>query len=76
MEPAVLFLRPLHLPIKLVEELVAKEVVIRQIELSPGIPEAVIIALSREVQPLWMAELIAFEIEVPFTSKAVCDESY
>lgn len=39
MQPAVLLFRPLYLTVELVQELIPEQIVVREIELSPGVPE-------------------------------------
>lgn len=68
MEPSVLGLAVVHLPVKVVEELVSQQMVFREVELSSSIPEGVVVALSGEVKPLRVAKLITFEVEVTLTS--------
>lgn len=74
-QPAILFLGPLHLAVKLVEELVAEEVVVCEVELAAGIVEAVAVAFTGKVEPLWVAKLIALKVQVAFASKTVRDQA-
>lgn len=75
MEPSVLGLGVVHLPVKVVEELVAQQMVFREVELSSSIPEGVVVSLSGEVKPLRMAKLITFKVEVTLTSQAMCEKA-
>ena len=72
-QPAVLLFGPLHLAVEFVEESVAQEVVIDEVELAPCIVEAVVVARTWEVQPFRMAEFVAFKVEVALPSETVRD---
>lgn len=74
-QPAVLVLAQVHRPVKVVEELVTQKTIFRKVELTPGVPERVLVALTGEVKPLRVAELIALEVEVTLTSQGVGKET-
>jgi len=74
-QPAVLFLGPLHLGVKLVQESVAQHVIVGEVELAPGVPEAIVVAFAREVEPFRVTEFVAFEVEVAFAAEAMGDEA-
>ena len=75
-EPAILLLGPLHLAVKVVEKLISKQIIVREIELPPSIPVAVVITIPWEIQPFWVAKFVSLKIEISFTSKPVRDKSY
>ena len=72
-QPSVLLLGPLHLAVELVEEPIPQQLVVDEVELPARVVEAVAVALAREVQPFWVAELVAFEVEVALAAQAVRD---
>ena len=74
-QPAVLVLAQVHRPVKVVEELVTQEVIFRKVELASGVPERVLVALTGEVKPLGVAELVALKVEVTLTSQSVGKET-
>lgn len=74
-EPLVLFLKPVHGDIELVQKLVAKEIVINQVELTTSVRKRVAVAFAWEVHPFRMTELVAFKVEVRFAAKGVNDEA-
>lgn len=74
-QPAILLLGPLHLAVELVEEPVAQEFVIDEVELATSIVEAVVVALAREVEPLWVTKLVALEVQVSLASQSMRDQS-
>ncbi len=74
-QPAVFLLRPLHLSVEFVEELVPQQPVIGQVELTTSVQIAVVIAVAWEVEPFRMTEFVPFEIKITFTAKAMCDET-
>ena len=74
-EPSVLLLGPLHLAVELVEEPVAEELVIWEVELAAGVVEAVVVAFAREVEPLRVTELVTLKVQIALTSQTVCDQS-
>ena len=74
-QPAILLLGPLHLAVKVVQEVVAEDLVIDKVELAAGVVEAVAVALTREVKPFGVSKLVSFEVEVSLTSKTVCDQT-
>lgn len=73
MQPAVFLLGVLHAGVELVEELVAEEIVGCEVELASCVPETVVVSGAWEVEPFGVAELVAFEVEVAFSSESVCD---
>lgn len=75
MQPAVLLLCPLHLGVEVVEESVAQELVVDEVELAARVVERVSVAFAGEVEPLRVPELVAFEIEVALAAEAVRDEA-
>ena len=74
MQPPVPRFCPLHLGIEIIQEPISEELVVDEIELTAGVVEAVIVAGTREVEPLGMAKLVAFEVEVAFAAETVRDE--
>lgn len=74
-QPAKLGFAVVHEAVKLVQELVAQEMVLGKVELSSGVPEGVVVAFAGEVEPLGVTKLVAFEVEVAFTSQAVGEET-
>lgn len=74
-KPTVLRFALVHHGIKVVQELVAEKRVLGEIELAAGIPEGVLVTLTRKIEPLGMTELIALEIEVAFTTQAVGEQA-
>lgn len=74
-QPAVFLLGVLHAGVELVEELVAEEIVGCEVKLASCVPEAVVISGAGEVEPFGVAELIAFEVEIAFSSESVGDEA-
>jgi len=74
-KPSVLLLCPLHLAVELVEEPVAEELVIWEVELAAGVVEAVVVAFAREVEPLRVTELVTLKVQITLTSQTVCDQS-
>lgn len=74
-QPAILLLGPLHLAVKVVQEVVAEDLVIDKVELAASVVEAVAVALTREVKPFGVSKLVSFEVEVSLTSKTVCDQT-
>lgn len=72
MKPSILLLGMLHPGVELIQESVSEEFVFREIELTSCIPEAVIISFSWEVEPLWMAKLVTFKVQVAFAAQTVC----
>ena len=75
MQPAVLLLHPLHLAVKVVQEVIPEQLIINEVELSPGVHEAVAVAFSGKVQPLGVAKLVAFKVQVAFAAEAMRDEA-
>lgn len=83
----VLAFQVVHGAIEPVEELVAEEVVINEVELATGVGKRVAVSLTREVHPpapsvlsastslLWVAKLVALEVEVGLTTKGVSKEA-
>lgn len=81
----VLALQVVHGAIKRIEELVTQEIIVHEIELATGVGKGVAVALTREVHPpacqlldlvrasdvLGVSKLVAFEVEIGFTSKSV-----
>lgn len=57
-QPAVLVFGAVHVPVKGVELVVAEVIRFQQVELPAGVVVTLIVPLSREIQPLRMAELI------------------
>jgi hypothetical protein len=57
-----------------IEELVSEEGIVREIKLSSSIPERVVVALSREIEPLGMTELVTLKVKVSLSSKSMCDQ--
>ena len=51
-----------HVLVKFTELIVAQTLVAKQIPLPSAVMKAEIIAFSREVNPLWVAELISHEV--------------
>lgn len=49
--------------------------VLGEVELAAGIPEGIVVSGTGEVEPFWVAELVAFEVEVALSSQAVGDQS-
>lgn len=74
-QPSVLVLSPLHCLVEVVEEVVAEELVFHKVELAARVVEAVVVAFTGEVEPFWVAKLVAFEVEVGFSSQTVGDET-
>lgn len=74
-QPAVLVLGQVHRPVKVVEVLVTQKTIFRKVELAPGVPERVLVALTGEVKPLGVAELVAFKVEVTLTSQGMGKET-
>lgn len=70
-QPPVVLLRQVHLAVELIQVLVPQETVLCEVHLTPRIPERVLVPLTRKVEPFWMAEFVAFEVEVAFTPEAV-----
>lgn len=73
-EPAVLVLGKLHGAVELVEELVPQQVVLGEVELAASVPEGVVVAGPREVEPFGVAELVALEVQVALAAEGVGDE--
>lgn len=59
-KPVILLLHMLHILIPFIEELVLQQRIIHQIPLSTCVVVATVVSLSREVQPLWVTELISY----------------
>jgi hypothetical protein len=57
-----------HGRIELVEIAVSQEWIVDQIELPASVLERIAIACSGEIEPFGMPKLVAFEIEVAFSS--------
>lgn len=74
-QPAVLLLRPLHLAVELVQELVPQQVVVGEVELASRVVEGVVVAGAWEVEPFRVSELVAEEVEVAFAAEAVGDQT-
>lgn len=74
-QPPVLLLCPLHFAVEFVEEPVAQEVVVNEVELAPRVVEAVAVAFAREVEPFGVPEFITLEIQITFASETVRDEA-
>ena len=74
-QPSVLGLTLVHQPVEVVEKLIAKEVVVCEVKLTASVPEGVVVALTRKVKPLRVAELVALEVEVTLASKAVSEQA-
>ncbi len=53
-----------HVPVETVQPAVFQQLVVGQIPLAAGMVEGPAVVLPREVDPLWMTELIAHEVEV------------
>lgn len=70
-EPAEAPLGGVHGPVEGVEQAVPQQRVVRQVQLPPRVPERVLVALAREVQPLRVPELVALEVEVPLAAQPV-----
>lgn len=49
--------------------------IVRKVELSPSVMEGVSVPLSWEIEPFRVTELVAFEIEVAFTSEGVDEKT-
>ena len=75
MEPSVLLFCPLHLAVKFIEEPVAEKLVVWKVELAASVVEAVVVAFAWEIEPLGVAKLVAFEVQVALTSQAVRDQT-
>jgi hypothetical protein len=71
MQPSVLLFRPLHLAVELVQEAVAQQFVVDEIELPARVVEAVAVTFAGEVEPFGMAELVALEVQIAFSAQAV-----
>jgi hypothetical protein len=74
-QPSVFLLCPLHLGVEFVEVAVAQEGVVDKVELAARVGEGVVVTFAGEVEPLWVAELVAFEVEVAFAAEAVGNEA-
>lgn len=74
MQPAKLRFGLVHQTIKVVEELISEEGIVREVKLSSSIPERVVVALSREVEPLGMTKLITLKVKVSLSSKSMRDQ--
>ena len=74
-QPAVFLLGMLHAGVELVEEFVAEEIVGCEVKLASCVPEAVVVSGAGEVEPFGVAEFVAFEVEVAFSSESVGDKS-
>lgn len=68
LQPTVLLLCELHGAVELVEKPIAQEMVFREIQLPTCIPEGIAISFSGEVEPFWMAKLVALKVEVAFAA--------
>jgi hypothetical protein len=71
MKPAVFGFDVLHGGVEFVEVLVAEEFVIWEVELAARVPETVVVAFAREVEPFWVSEFVAFEVKVAFATESV-----
>jgi hypothetical protein len=58
-----------HGRVKSVQVLVPEEVVINQVELPTRVLEGRVVADSREIEPLWVPELVAFKVEIAFSAE-------
>mmetsp|Transcript_66966 Transcript_66966/g.160398 ORF Transcript_66966/g.160398 Transcript_66966/m.160398 type:complete len:280 (-) Transcript_66966:1218-2057(-) len=68
-------LESLHDLIEGLEVLELQVVSVWQVEAPPAMPIAPTIPLAWEINPLWVAELIADEVQVAFTAKAESDQT-
>lgn len=75
MEPTVSLLALVHVPIKVVEELVTEQVIVSEVQLPPSVPVRVVVPFPGEVQPLGVAKLVAFKVEIPLTPEAVGEQT-
>lgn len=73
-QPAQRRLGPVHGPVEGVEVPVAQQRVVRQVQLPPRVPERVLVALAREVQPLRVPELVALEVQVALPAQPMREE--
>lgn len=74
-EPAVFGLSEVHGPVEIVQEMVSQKVIVGEIELPPSVPEGVLVAFAGEVEPLGVAELVAFEVEVALAAEPLREEA-
>jgi hypothetical protein len=61
-----------HVLVEGLELAVAEVRVVGQVPLPPAVVEGPVVALPRKVDPLRMAELVAHEVQVPFTPNREC----
>mmetsp|Transcript_92966 Transcript_92966/g.165325 ORF Transcript_92966/g.165325 Transcript_92966/m.165325 type:complete len:270 (-) Transcript_92966:1073-1882(-) len=73
--PGESVLEGIHELVKVLKELVAKQVVVGQVEAAPAVLVAPAVLFTREVYPFWMTKFVANEIQVGFTSEAQDQES-
>lgn len=73
-EPAKPVLDVLHARVEPGQLAIPEQVVVDEVELAAGVVERVAVALAREVKPLRVAELVAFEVEITLTAETVGDE--
>jgi hypothetical protein len=74
-QPTIFLLALVHLAIKVVEERVAKQSVLCQVELPACIPKRILVALTRKVKPLRMAKFVALKVEVAFATEPVGEKT-
>ena len=70
-EPPCFFLQQVDLLVPQVEMLVTEVLVIHQAPLPPCMVVALLVAHPGEVQPLWVAKLVADEVEPALPTEAV-----
>ena len=67
-EPVLLLLQCMHSTIKVVEVLVAQQLIVRKIELATGVVVGIIVSSAREVKPLGMSEFVANKVQVSLST--------
>ena len=74
-QPAVAVLGQVHLAVELVEVLVPQERVLGEVQLPSRVPERVLVALAREVEPFWVTEFVTLEVEIALAAQAVREQA-
>lgn len=69
MQPTECALSVVHGLVEIVQKSIPKKMVFGQIQLPTGIPERIVVSLTRKVQPFRVPKLIALKIEITFATK-------
>jgi hypothetical protein len=70
-QPLVFALQVDHVAVKVVEEFVLKHGVVHQVPLASGVVVALLVAVARKVQPLWVTKLIPCTDNVQFEGRII-----